>query len=75
MERRLAAGERVGEQAAKGGWSLEQTERDAALDADAGYQVMSIPFVMKLDRAFVVKRAWEEATNKVTRIPLPEASK
>jgi cyclase len=64
----------VGAQAARNGWSLDETEREAALDADAGYQPISIPFVMKLDRAFVVRRAWEEATNKVERITLPEAS-
>ena len=63
----------VGEHAAREGWSLDQTERDAKLDADAGYEVMSIPFVVKLDRAFVVRRAWEEATGKVQRIQLPEA--
>jgi glyoxylase-like metal-dependent hydrolase (beta-lactamase superfamily II) len=65
----------VGEQAARNGWSLEQTERDGALDADRGYETKSIPFVMKIDRAFVMKRAWEEATNKVTRISLPEEAK
>lgn len=65
----------VGSQAVRNGWSLDETEREAALDADAGYEAMSIPFVMKLDRAFVVRRAWEEATNKVERIALPEASK
>jgi glyoxylase-like metal-dependent hydrolase (beta-lactamase superfamily II) len=61
----------VGAQAVRNGWSLDETEREAALDADAGYQPISIPFVMKLDRAFVVRRAWEEATNKVERITLP----
>ncbi len=61
----------VGEQAVRNGWTLEQTEREAKLDADAGYEVMAIPFVMKLDRAFVVRRAWEEATGKVERIALP----
>jgi cyclase len=65
----------VGAQAARNGWSLDETERQAALDADAGYQPISIPFVMKLDRAFVVRRAWEESTNKVQRIALPEAAK
>ena len=63
----------VGEQAVRQGWSLDQTEKDAVLDADAGYETMSIPFVMKLDRAFVVRRAWEEATGKFTRIQAPEA--
>ena len=61
----------VGEQAARNGWSLDDTEREAKLSADAGYEVMSIPFVMKLDRAFVVRRAWEDATGKVQHIALP----
>jgi cyclase len=61
----------AGEKAAREGWSLEQTEREAAIDADAGYEVMWIPFVAKLDRAFVVRRAWEEATGKFERIALP----
>jgi cyclase len=64
----------VGEQVVRHGWSLDDTEREAALDADRDYQVMSIPFVVKLDRAFVVRRAWEEATGNVQRIALPEAA-
>ncbi len=68
--RQLAA---VGEQAVLHGWSLEEVQERAVVDTDAGYEVMSIPFVIKLDRAFVVRRAWEEATNKVERIALPEA--
>jgi cyclase len=65
----------VGEQAARGGWSLEETEQRAVVDTDGGFQVVSIPFVFKHDRAFVVRRAWEEATNKVDRIALPEDGK
>jgi hypothetical protein len=45
---------------------------EAALEADAGYDVMAIPFVMRLDRDFVLKRAWEEATGKVVRIEVRE---
>jgi len=63
----------VGEQSMRNGWTLEQAEREAKVDADAGYEVMSIPFVMRLDRDFAVRRAWEEATGKVQRIQLPEA--
>ena len=65
----------VGEEAARNGWSLEETEREAKLDADAGYEEKSIPFVIKMDRAFVVRRAWEEATGRVERIALPEEPK
>ena len=64
----------VGEQSLRNGWTLEQAEREAKVDADSGYEVLSIPFVMRLDREFVVRRAWEEATGKVERIRLPEAS-
>jgi glyoxylase-like metal-dependent hydrolase (beta-lactamase superfamily II) len=60
----------VGREAAKSGRSLEETQRGAALDADTGYEVMAIPFVMRLDREFVVKRSWEEATGNFTRIEL-----
>ena len=62
----------AGEQAVKSGWSLEEMKAQAELDADAGYDVMSIPLVMRLDRDFVMRRAWEEATGKVERIALPE---
>jgi glyoxylase-like metal-dependent hydrolase (beta-lactamase superfamily II) len=64
----------AGEQAIRHGWSLAETEKQASLDADAGYEVIAIPLVMRLDRAFVLRRAWEEATGKVERIALPEAS-
>ena len=55
----------VGEAAAKGGQDLATTVREAPLDTDAGYEAMEIPFVMKLDREFVLKRSWEEATGAV----------
>jgi len=58
----------VGAEAAKSGRSLAETQRSAALDADTGFEVMSIPFVMRLDRDFVVKRSWEEATGNFTRV-------
>jgi cyclase len=63
---------RVGDEAVRQGWSLEQTEENAVLTADAGYEVIEIPFVMRLDREFVVRRAWEEATGNVDRVTLPE---
>ena len=63
----------VGEEASRNGWTLDETQRNAALDADVGYEVLSIPFVVRLDRDFVVRRAWEEARGKVQRIALPEA--
>ena len=33
--------------------------------ADAGYEVISVPLLFRLDRDFVVRRAWEEATGAV----------
>ena len=58
----------VGREAKRSGASLEETQANAALDADAGYDVMAIPLVMRLDREFVVRRAWEEATGNFERI-------
>ena len=65
--RELAA---VGDEAKRSGASLEQTEAQAKLSADEGYEVMAIPFVMRLDRNFVVKRAWQEATGNFTPVQL-----
>jgi len=62
----------VGDRAVREGWSLEQTQENASLEADAGYEVMEIPLVMRLDRDFVVRRAWEEATGNVQRVTIPE---
>jgi glyoxylase-like metal-dependent hydrolase (beta-lactamase superfamily II) len=67
--RELAA---AGEEAVRRGWSLDAMQSEAALEADAGYDVMEIPFVMRLDRDFVLRRAWEEATGKVEWLELPE---
>jgi len=61
--RELAA---VGEEAARSGRSLEDTQKQAAMQTDTGYEVMSIPFVLRLDRDFVVKRSWQEATGHFT---------
>ena len=38
----------------------------------APLSVMAIPLVMRLDRPFVIRRAWEEATSAVEPVPLPE---
>lgn len=67
--RELAA---VGDRAVREGWTLDETQQKASLEADAGYEVMEIPLVMRLDRDFVVRRAWEEATGHVQRVTLPE---
>ncbi|MDD9892481.1 MAG: MBL fold metallo-hydrolase [Gammaproteobacteria bacterium] len=43
------------------GWTLEQTYQQAELTEDGGYGIGSLPFVYRLDREFVLRRAWEEA--------------
>jgi len=45
--------------------TLEETVRSVNLTQDAGYETIAIPFVLRLDRDFVVKRAWQEATGSV----------
>jgi cyclase len=55
----------VSRDAAAAGLSLAQTIATAPLTADAGYATISIPFVIGLDRAFVLRRGWEEATGTV----------
>jgi len=42
--------------------SLEDTRVNGRLSADAGYQPISFGPLLKLDRDFVIRRAWEEAT-------------
>ncbi|MDH5305613.1 MAG: MBL fold metallo-hydrolase [Myxococcales bacterium] len=60
----------IGEEVARTGRTLEETLARARLDADAGYQVIAIPFVMRLDREFVIRRTWEEATGRFERVVL-----
>jgi glyoxylase-like metal-dependent hydrolase (beta-lactamase superfamily II) len=63
----------LGKKAADQGWSLEQAQASGELTADAGYEVMAIPFVMRLDRDFVIRRAWEEATGAVKPVEVPSS--
>ena len=42
-----------------------ETLRSVSLTQDAGYEAIGVPFVLRLDRDFVVTRAWEEATGAV----------
>ena len=53
--------------AAKAGKSLEETLASVHLTEDADYQAISIPGLVRLDRDFVVRRAWEEATGAVQK--------
>jgi glyoxylase-like metal-dependent hydrolase (beta-lactamase superfamily II) len=56
------------------GKTLNETLATVDLQYDEGYDIISIPFVVKLDRDFVVRRAWEEASGAVlpTDIPVSE---
>jgi glyoxylase-like metal-dependent hydrolase (beta-lactamase superfamily II) len=55
----------VGQKAAAEGWTLEQTQATDELTEDAGFGVIGIPFVFSLDRPFVLRRAYEEATGAI----------
>ena len=57
----------VGANAKATGASVDATLRDANITADAGYEPIVIPFVMRLDRDLAIRRAWAEATGHVTR--------
>jgi len=56
---------------AAAGRSLEETLAGAHLEHDGGFETMSIPFVYKFDRDFVIRRAWEEATGTIHPVALP----
>jgi len=45
--------------------SLDETLRSVQLTQDAGYEAIAVPLVLRLDRDFVVKRAWQEASGAV----------
>jgi len=53
------------------GKSLSETLATVDLRYDEGYEVYSIPFVVRLDRDFVVRRAWEEASGAVLPAEVP----
>jgi glyoxylase-like metal-dependent hydrolase (beta-lactamase superfamily II) len=61
----------VGAEAARQGLTLEQTLARTHLEKNAGYEDFGVPIFMRLDRDFVIRRAWEEATGKVTAVDLP----
>jgi glyoxylase-like metal-dependent hydrolase (beta-lactamase superfamily II) len=52
---------------AAAGKSLEETRAAVRLSEDEGYQAIEIPGIVTLDRDFVVRRAWEEATGSVEK--------
>lgn len=58
----------IGQAAAASGASKQETEASTALTADAGYEPIRFFSVsLGLDRPFVLRRAWEEATGNFTR--------
>ena len=59
----------VGKDAVERGLTLEQTLASADLSAYSHYEVMSVPFVLRLDRDFNVKRAYEEAAGSIEYVP------
>ena len=63
----------VGEAAAREGLTLDETLAQKDLSEDEGYDVMSVPLAFTLDRDFVIRRAWEEATGSVAPVDVPRA--
>jgi glyoxylase-like metal-dependent hydrolase (beta-lactamase superfamily II) len=59
--------------AAAAGKTLEQTLASVELTHDEGYEAISLPFVFALDRDFVVRRAWEEASGAVSPVSVPRS--
>ena len=55
------------ESLAVSGRTLAETLAAVELREDEGYEAMVIPGILRLDRDFVVRRAWEEATGTVER--------
>ena len=66
---------RAGEEAARQGLSLEETLARTRLTEDEGYAVTRMPFVFTLDRDFVIRRAWQEATGAVVALDVPSVQK
>ncbi len=56
----------VGREAAATGASLQETQINAFMDADQGFGTIDFIVPLGLDRDFVIRRAWEEATGTVT---------
>ena len=64
----------IGESAARDAVSLEATLAEAELRSSEGWREMNIPFVLNLDREFVIRRAWEQATGAVVPLDVPTAA-
>jgi cyclase len=57
-------------ESAAAGRSLEGTLAAADLEHDGAFEELSIPFLFKFDRDFVIRRAWEEASGIVQPVEL-----
>lgn len=57
----------IGARAAEQNISLEDTLRSDELTADAEYTPIKFIVELGFDRCFVLRRAWEEATDNVER--------
>jgi hypothetical protein len=57
-------------ESAAAGRSLQETLAAANLEHDGTFKEMSIPFLFKFDREFVIRRAWEEASGVVQPVEL-----
>ncbi len=64
----------VGRQAAREDLSLERTLEVAKLTSDEGFAVIEVPGVFRLDRDFVVTRAWQEATGSLVPLDVPRSA-
>ena len=58
----------IGREAASKGWSLEETQATDELTTDSGYEPIRFIVSLGLDRAFVLRRTWEEATGNFERL-------
>ena len=58
----------IGESAAQRGDSVEDVMASSELTADAGYEPIRFVVPLGLDRRFVLRRAWEEATGSFVRL-------
>ncbi len=59
----------IGRTAVAEGWSEAETQQKANLTADAGYEeILFAGLPIGLDREFVIRRAWEEATGNFDRV-------
>ena len=52
----------IGEEAARSGRSREETIERAQLTTDAGYGVIEVPLLFRLDKDYAVGVVWDEAT-------------